>query len=260
MTVDWDKMFDTYSRHARVYPALLVLLPFLFTAIAWFPSIVASNIVDAALSLAVTCGLLYMLASFSRTMGKRHEKRLLAVWGGWPTALWLRHADANLPVQTKTRYHAFFTQHVPGLNLPTAEAEALDLAAAHGAYDSAVGWLKEQCRSKEFELVHRENAQYGFRRNMRGLRSIGILISIGSIMFSLVYIAVIAYFVEAATPFSEIARTTPPLVGIAGAFSLLALIAWVFLVRDAWVREAGDQYARALLANCDTLNMGSNAG
>ena len=36
-------------------------------------------------------------------------------------------------------------------------------------------------------------------------------------------------------------------------FSLVMLVAWIFVVKRDWVRQAGDQYARALLANCDSL-------
>ncbi len=48
-------------------------LPFLLTLVAWFPSLVASTFTETLLSFVVTCGLLYMLASYSRTVGKRHE-------------------------------------------------------------------------------------------------------------------------------------------------------------------------------------------
>jgi len=36
---------------------------------------------------------------------------------------------------------------------------------------------------------------------------------------------------------------------------LAALVAWFVIVRDDWVRDAGDQFARALLARCDTLDV-----
>jgi len=35
------------------------------------------------------------------------------------------------------------------------------------------------------------------------------------------------------------------------------LVAWFAIVRDDWVRDAGDQFARALLACCDTLDVPS---
>jgi hypothetical protein len=38
---------------------------------------------------------------------------------------------------------------------------------------------------------------------------------------------------------------------------LAALVAWFAIVRDDWVRDAGDQFAQALLACCDTLDVPS---
>jgi hypothetical protein len=35
------------------------------------------------------------------------------------------------------------------------------------------------------------------------------------------------------------------------AFDLVAIAGWLLFVREPWVRESGDQYARALLATCD---------
>jgi hypothetical protein len=36
---------------------------------------------------------------------------------------------------------------------------------------------------------------------------------------------------------------------------IAAIVGWLAIVRDGWVRSAGDQYARALLACCDTLDV-----
>src|SRR5882724_11130102 len=94
---DLMRLFDSYSRQARLYPSLIFLLPPLFTTIAWYPDLLTSSAAATALTLATSCGLLYALASFARSRGKSIEQRLLAQWGGWPTTLWLRHRDTNLP-------------------------------------------------------------------------------------------------------------------------------------------------------------------
>lgn len=43
-----------------------------------------------------------------------------------------------------------------------------------------------------------------------------------------------------------------PVIGVT-LLIVIALLAWLAFVTDAWVRQAGDQYARALLAVCDML-------
>ena len=44
-----------------------------------------------------------------------------------------------------------------------------------------------------------------------------------------------------------------PTVLAATAVNVIAILGWLWIVRDPWVRDAGDQFARALLANCDAL-------
>ena len=56
-------------------------------------------------------------------------------------------------------------------------------------YASAVKWLQERCRGKAFPLVEKENAEYGFRRNLRGLKPIGITACLVALLISALAIA-----------------------------------------------------------------------
>ncbi len=72
---------------------------------------------------------------------------------------------------------------MPGVTLPSPEAEATDPEAADSLYDSAVQWLIPQTRSGgRFPLVFQENVNYGFRRNLWGLRPIGLAVAIGCLV------------------------------------------------------------------------------
>ena len=97
----------------------------------------------------------------------------------------------------------------------------------------------------------KENTEYGFRRNMRGMRPFAIAAAGLALIASL---GVIAYRLELGSfsP-SVIVQSIPVTIIGATLLLLLALIGWSLLVTDAWVRQAGDQYARALLAVCDTI-------
>jgi hypothetical protein len=55
-----------------------------------------------------------------------------------------------------------------------------------------------------------------------------------------------------------LAAIKPAAIG-AICIDVVALVAWFAIVRDNWVRDAGDQFARALLACCDTLDVPSAA-
>jgi hypothetical protein len=110
--IDLSKLFDSYSRQARLFPGLLTLFPIILTAIAWFPRLVTSSWDATLVTVGTSCGLLYGLMVLSRSRGKKVEKRLLAEWGGWPTTIWLRHREEHLPPPVLARHHAFFAKNV----------------------------------------------------------------------------------------------------------------------------------------------------
>lgn len=242
------KTFDFYTLRARVYPALISLVPLLAQLVAYFPELPTNAIGKALFTIAGSTGLLYLLAIISRSAGKKTEKRLLRKWGGWPTTIWLRHRDANVLPGTKQRYHEYLQAHIHNASIPTEEQERRDPDAADQEYASAVQWLKEQRRGEEYSLINKENTEYGFRRNMRGLKGIAIAISLLGVLASAVTVGI-----EVANRTVEV---TEMLSGLwlplgAGLVGVVAFLVWAIGVNDAWVREAGDQYARALLASCD---------
>jgi hypothetical protein len=258
--IDVSKLFDSYSRQARLFPGLLTLFPIILTAIALFPRPVTSSWGATLVTLGTSCGLLYGLSVLSRSRGKMVETRLLAEWGGWPTTIWLRHRDDNLPSPVRARYHAFFARNVPLFVAPTEQQEAADPKAADAMYASAVKWLQERCRGNAFLLVEKENAEYGFRRNLRGLKPIGLTACIVALLVSGL---AILWRNETLLPAFESMSAKPVLAALSavkpaalGAIcvDIAAIVGWIALVRDGWVRGAGNQYARALLARCDTFD------
>jgi hypothetical protein len=257
--IDLSKLFDSYSRQARLFPGLLTLFPIILTAIAWFPRLVTSSWGATLVTLGTSCGLLYGLSVLSRSRGKKVEKRLLAEWGGWPTTIWLRHRDDNLPSPVRARYHAFFAHNVPLFVIPTEQQEVADPKAADAMYASAVKWLQERCRGKTFPLVEKENAEYGFRRNLRGLKPIGLTACFAALLISALAILwqneplLPALARLSAKPVLAALSAVKPAALGAICVDIAAIIGWIAIVRDGWVRSAGDQYARALLACCDTL-------
>jgi hypothetical protein len=252
--IDLSKLFDPYSRQARLYPALLTILPATVTVLAWFPNLSLASIGGVLVTLAGSCGLLFLLADTARTRGKEIEPKLLRLWGGWPTTIWLRYSDAHLPRLVKDRYHAFLSERANSGKLPTADEEKKDPSAADEVYDAAVFWLREQTRGDP--LVEKENATYGFRRNLLGLKPMGLPVGLAALLGSVVATVLFGKtFRTGWSPdvLSAIAKhTSPALIG-AMTFALLACVGWLTVVRSKWVRAAGDQYARALLAYCDKL-------
>jgi hypothetical protein len=119
-------------------------------------------------------------------------------------------------------------------------------------------------RGKAFPLVEKENAEYGFRRNLRGLKPIGIAACLVGLLISALAIAwrydpVIPAISSLSMPSLLKALLAIKPAAIGAICVDLAAVAWFTIVRDNWVRDAGDQFARALLACCDTLDVPSAA-
>lgn len=251
-------IFDTYGRQARLFPGLLTVFPTLLALVAWFPALLTSSIGGTLLTLAMSCGLLYALGSWARTRGKRVEASLLSEWGGWPTTLLLRHSS-KLDRVTRARYHGFLGAQVPGLVMPSEAEEAQAREQADEVYASAVKWLKERTRASNFAMIDRENAQYGFRRNLLGLRPIGLWSCAITFLGSVAVIALNTDGLYNALKSVDwgtltlLAGSMSSSVWAALAVNLIAFVAWLRVVNKPWVREAADQYAEALLAACDLL-------
>lgn len=230
-------LFDVYSLKVRLRPALLTIFPGAVTVALMFPDVYRSY-AAGIVSLAASCGVLALLAQTARFLGRKMETRLYAKWGGIPTTAWLRHRDNNLDSVTKARYHNYLQQHVPKLKIPTAMQEAKDAAAADENYRSASKWLLERTRDKEkFPLVFEENTNYGFQRNALALKPVALAVLVLCIGF-----VVVDVYVR-----SEVAASTAISLGV----SVLALMMWLAVVSEAWVKDAAHAYARALLAGCD---------
>lgn len=238
--MNWLSFFDPYSFQARLQPALVVLIPLIVTSAIFFPDIYTGfKVLVPTLS---TFGGALVLSNFARSQGRAKERELYKKWGGRPTTIWLRHSDAQLDPITKGRYHKFLSSHVPDWVAPTEEQEAQDLRYADTCYDAAVKWLLEFTRNaKKYPLVAKENVAYGFRRNLYGLRSTGVAVTIVCMVVELVVLAN-----------ARIHSSLLDLFQVFGtAFTLIVLGCWMLAVNEPWVKDAADGYARVLLASCD---------
>lgn len=230
------------DREAAVYPAVLVVLPL---CIAMGTSPVLSVLSDAplmgvGLTSALLVAALYVGGTFARLRGKKVQDRLLQKWDCFPTTQYLRHSDETLPSQTRDRYRSYLERGVG--KLPSRASESRNTAKADEAYDDAVNWLKEQRRGPEFTLLLKEDSEYGFRRNTRGLKPHGLAALIASVTLSAALYRVPVEWPPPSLP-----------VGLWATIAVSVVLAslWIFVVNDEWVRAAAEQYAKTLLATCD---------
>jgi hypothetical protein len=232
---------NPYVRRARLQPALIVVLPLALATLAWFPSGVAGW--GVIWGVVVACGGTALLVQVARDAGKRKEKDLYALWGGMPTICFLRHRDAKNPV-TLARYHAKLAKLIKGVTIPSQEAEQQAPDAADAVYDTCTKYLLEATRDqKKFSLLFDENCSYGFRRNLWGMKSYGIVFASIGLILTLTLIAI------------RLAKHTPiiPAAIICGTINFGLLLIWIFWIRPEWVRIPAEAYGERLLAASEVL-------
>jgi len=241
------EFFDIYGRNARLYPAVLLVVPLfalpgVLTGIEKLSSGIVTGIVGVAL--------LYGFTHWVRALGKRAELRLVEKWGGLPTTRHLLWHDKTLDSTTKRRYHNYLRAN--GLEVLSAEEESVNAARAREKLASAVTWLRINRRGDAYQILHSENAAYGFRRNLYGAKPVGIAIALAAAVISGWPVVSATAPLTSAT-FLEILKSIGLEERIGLSVSLASLLAWSVVVTPNWVHDAAEQYAKALLETCDSV-------
>ena len=177
------------------------------------------------------------VALMTRQLGNGVQSRLWGEWGGKPTTQRLRYRGAVNPSEV-ARLHLALEAVLSGMTLPTSAEENADASAADLEYDSAIKQLIGLVRTdKRFGLVAEENANYGYCRNLLGLKPWGI----GGAWITLAASAAVGGALILTNHVSHaVVLVLPVLV------SCIALIQWR-TVTSSWVRLPAEAYADRLL-------------
>ena len=245
---DWLKpVLDRYDRKARLRPSLLCGLPLVASVILLIPELGA--IWGSIGVVVVYGGASMLLIQIVRDLGKALEERLYQSWGGKPSAAMLRHTDCRLPKPTKDRYRSFLSGAVPGLTLASPQEEEESPEQADAGYDSANRWLLEHTRDHaRFDLLFKENINYGFRRNLLAVKPIAL--GMDAIALMLVFGTAIASWTGL---FGSTILTLSQEWWASVVITAVHTLLFVAYIRADWVRLAAETYAQQLLAACDSL-------
>ena len=234
-------MIGSYERKARLYPALLLIAPVVAAAVAML-SAKLSGLQSLGAAI-IGCGGAFLLTQLARDSGLKKQQGLFEIWGGLPSVTIFRHRDTRLDAITKTRYHKKLVALVKEAKAPTAEQEQNDPTAADAIYAAWSNYLRANTRdTKKFALLFQENVSYGYRRNVWGLRPIGIAVSI----LSFLVCGIRLYFIHRST-----GKFDEALIG-AGTFSAVLLLLWLFRFTVGWVRVPAEAYA-VRLSECTEM-------
>ena len=249
---------DPYVRRARLQPALLVALPIALAALAYFPSgVVGWGILW---SLLIASGGTALLSQVARDRGKRNEEELFQKWEGKPTTRRLRHRDAT-NIVLLNHQHARLKLLIPDLVIPTAEDEAANPDHADQVYDACVLSLRERTRDrKKFPLVFEENCSYGFRRNLWGMKPLGILTSaLGSlaILVGLLF-GEFCHLLVALDPHGRLGLGSPNVRGFGDPFYQVLVFLRQFRPLCLQFREPFFQFGQSFLQGVPILERDGN--
>jgi hypothetical protein len=222
VTVVW---LDAYERRARLIPGMLVLAPVAVVIVMF--GLRSDPVVTATLGAVTAFGAPAILATQAGHRGRAVQPRLYAEWGGTPTTTLLKGTTARA---TQWRDAA---AKLSALQLPQLGADD-----PNDTYDAAVAIIISRTRDrKQFPMVFSENCNYGYQRNLCGVRVEGRLISTACLIGS-------TGAVGAAVYKGDNIREE----WIIGLIVLAVLtVAWFLLPSKARVREAAEKYARQLL-------------
>jgi len=241
---------DIYWLRAQVFPALWAIGPALVLAgvMTEWDDVGAAH---AAGTFAFGV-LLFALADISRRLGRRKEPEIFAGMGGKPSVTLLRHRDVHLDAGSKARAHAFLGG-AAGVTIPTVEEETDRPHECDGIYEACGGWLRENTRdAKTFKLLKVENITFGYRRNLLGLKPIGV--TIGLIVLAVVGVLLWRHGLDVVGDEHSMA-----LIGV-GVAALVELGYFTVFVTEDAVREGARQYGRQLILSCETLRVGGHDG
>jgi hypothetical protein len=235
-------MIDSYERKARLYPALLLVIPVVVTGLGVLAAKLSSlESIGAAIA---GCGGAFLLSQLARDAGKKREKALFARWGGLPSVAIFRHRDLRLDSITKSRYHKKLSALVPEAKAPSFVEESSDPTAADHVYTAWSTYLRVNARdTKKYFLLFQENVNYGYRRNVWGLRPIGMIAT--TLCCTIAAAWSYHLYHDTGKIGSEVAA--------AFAFDLLFLLLWIFRFSSDWVRVPADAYAERLAETIETF-------
>lgn len=233
---------DGYERKARLYPALVLLAPVVVTIIATMGAKLSAL---QSLGAAVAAGGgAFLLSQLARDAGKSREKRLFSKWGGLPSVAIFRHRDTRLDSVTKARYHKKLSTLVKGIKAPSPQDEQADPVKADEVYTAWSTFLRVNTRdTKKYPLLFQENINYGYRRNLWGLRPLGIIS------------CVLACLINGILFYRELQTTgkfQEEFVGVFS-FSFVFLLLWAFRFASDWVRIPADAYAERLVETVEII-------
>ena len=177
--LSYANLSDHYERKARYLPAVLCVLPLLPAGAALGGSVlewVALLLGGVGMAAVIGVGLSHVASA----MGNRYQKKL---WPRWPydspTNRWLHPTEGRTSGQQRELWYRAVKRLV-GIDIEAAVAGGEDVEESINDATSALRGLFWQ--RPEAERLRMHNVDFGFARNLTGMRSIWIGFLLASVV------------------------------------------------------------------------------
>ena len=221
---------DRYELKARLFPAIIALLPALpmiGSLIGYLPK---SPITNLYVGMLIIFSVLATMSYLASALGRRYERKL---WPRWPydapTNLWLQPENTlHSAVQKRQWYDAIKSS--TGIDIQEA-IHVNNSFERDRVINDAVASLRQRFRaSQTSDLLVKHNEDYGFARNLAGLKIVWLSLSVISLVSS-----VVAYLLSSETS----------LAWSVTAFLLLVVAILIHYLTERFVRDRADRYAES---------------
>lgn len=220
----------------------ILLLPIVILGITF--SIEMGSYLNVLSSIGITAALSFFLAQIGRDNGKRKEKRLWEFWGGAPVEQLFSFQNCEIDEQTKKRYHKKMETVMPLEN--EIDFSSATIEETKGIYQSWTKYLITNTRdTKKYSLVFKELINYGFRRNLWGLKSFSIFLILACIT------ANFGYNFSVNESFNPLDYSLG--FKVSEIILLCVMLVWIFIINRTWVKIPAFAYAERLLETIDNL-------
>ena len=215
--------------------------------------------VSAFFALLAAAGGTAVMAQLGRDRGRKKEPGLWKSWDGPPTTRLLRHrrisGDSALSPDLRRQVEEWI-----GYSLPTKQEEEADPKWADTKYEQAVTSLREGTRDRvKFPLVFAENVNYGFRRNLWGLKLIGAPVAVALVLVCWTLFTLTIWGRPWPEPWWDVlvSPDSTAVIRIAVAVVNTAFaVFWLYWVKPTWIKVAANAYAERLMESVQTPRSG----
>lgn len=225
------KLPDLYNAKARIAPVIAVIaIPALSVCLFVKPSLDSTWLAPPI----VLASLWTLVSVLGRSRGKALEKKLFEKWGGSPTLQMLRFRSTGIPHDQLAAIHKHMSRECH-VQVPDKALEESKPIESDAIYEAITTHLRDATRDRKvFPLVFDELCNYGFVRNLFGLRPFGVAVGI------VMALAIGCWF-------TWIHPSNADIRAIAIAMNCLSSIIWLFWPTESTMRQVAESYAQKLI-------------